>query len=93
MAHKKAGGSTKNGRDSNPQFRGVKLSGGQFAKAGAIIVRQCGTHFKPGYLVGRGKDDTLYALANGLVQFRSRHVDIVPSDESVPAYAAVSIAS
>ncbi|MBM44549.1 MAG: 50S ribosomal protein L27 [Phycisphaerae bacterium] len=90
MAHKKGQGSSKNGRDSNPQFRGVKLSGGQFAKAGAIIVRQCGTHFKPGYLVGRGKDDTLYALTNGVVRFRTRHVDIVPSDENVPAYAAVS---
>ena len=63
MAHKKGQGSTRNGRDSNPQFRGIKLYGGEFAKAGAIIVRQCGTKFKPGYLVGRGNDDTLYALA------------------------------
>ena len=65
MAHKKGQGSTKNGRDSNPQFRGIKLYGGQTAKAGAIIVRQCGTRWKPGYLVHMGKDDTLMALAEG----------------------------
>ncbi len=57
MAHKKGQGSSKNGRDSNAQYRGVKLYGGQVAKAGAIIVRQCGTRFKPGYLVRRGDDD------------------------------------
>ena len=62
MAHKKGQGSTKNGRDSNPQFRGIKLYGGQTAKAGAIIVRQCGTRWKPGYLVHIGKDDSLMAL-------------------------------
>ncbi|MGA1401366.1 MAG: 50S ribosomal protein L27, partial [Phycisphaerales bacterium] len=61
MAHKKGQGSTKNGRDSNPQFRGIKLYGGQFAKAGSIIVRQCGTPFQPGYLVMRAKDDCLMA--------------------------------
>lgn len=88
MAHKKGQGSTKNGRDSNPQFRGVKLYGGQFAKAGSIIVRQCGTRIRPGYLVRRGNDDTLFATADGFVQFRSGKVDIVPADENIPAYTA-----
>jgi large subunit ribosomal protein L27 len=88
MAHKKGQGSSKNGRDSNPQFRGVKLYGGQTAKAGSIIIRQCGTHFKPGYLVHRGKDDTLMALVPGTVKFRGRHVDILPSDPAVPRYLA-----
>jgi len=76
MAHKKGQGSTKNGRDSNPQFRGVKLYGGQVAKAGSIIVRQCGTHFKPGFQVGRGNDDTLFALSAGIVEFQGRKVNI-----------------
>jgi large subunit ribosomal protein L27 len=67
----------------------VKLYGGQFAKAGSIIVRQCGTHFKAGYLVGRGGDDTLYATSPGHVQFRGRFVDIVPSDAAVPRFTAV----
>ena len=88
MAHKKGQGSTRNGRDSNPQFRGIKLYGGEKAKPGSIIVRQCGTRFKPGHLVRRGSDDTLYAVAHGLVRFRSRKVDIVPSDPGVPAYTA-----
>lgn len=78
MAHKKGQGSTRNGRDSNPKFRGVKLFGGQIARAGAIIVRQCGTPFKPGRNVGRGRDDTLFALTDGYVQFRGRFVDVVP---------------
>jgi large subunit ribosomal protein L27 len=78
MAHKKGQGSTKNGRDSKPQFRGIKLYGGQFAKAGAIIVRQCGTPFKPGHLVGRGNDDTLYALADGTVRFQGRRISVQP---------------
>jgi large subunit ribosomal protein L27 len=72
MAHKKGQGSSKNGRDSNAQYRGVKLYGGQLAKAGAIIVRQCGTKFKAGHLVRRGGDDTLYATAHGQVRFRGR---------------------
>ena len=88
MAHKKGQGSTKNGRDSNPQYRGIKLYGGQTAKAGAIIVRQCGTRFKPGYLVRRGRDDTLYATELGTVNFRGRFIDIVPSDPAVPRYSA-----
>ena len=89
MAHKKGQGSTKNGRDSNAQYRGVKLFAGQQARAGAIIVRQCGTHFKAGYLVSRGRDDTLFARAPGEVRFRGRFVDIVPSDSSVPRYTVV----
>jgi len=89
MAHKKAGGSTKNGRDSNPQFRGIKLYGGQTANSGSIIVRQCGTKFKAGYLVRRGEDDTLYASVLGTVRFRGRFVDILPADPDAPRYAAV----
>lgn len=89
MAHKKGQGSTRNGRDSNAQFRGIKLYGGEVAQPGAIIVRQCGTKFKPGYLVQRGKDDTLFAVADGKVRFRGRFVDIMPSDPSVPAYVAI----
>jgi large subunit ribosomal protein L27 len=77
MAHKKGQGSTRNGRDSNPQYRGVKLYGGQFAKAGSIIVRQVGTKFHPGFNVGIGKDNTLFAMADGTVQFRGRKVDIL----------------
>ena len=78
MAHKKGQGSTRNGRDSNPQYRGVKLYGGQYAKAGSIIIRQCGTPFKPGYQVARGNDDTLYALVEGTVRFSGRRVHIDP---------------
>ncbi|MEZ6192932.1 MAG: 50S ribosomal protein L27 [Phycisphaerales bacterium] len=80
MAHKKGQGSTKNGRDSNAQFRGIKLYGGQTAKAGSIIVRQCGTRFKPGYQVGRGNDDTLFAMAAGIVEFQGRKVNIRSAD-------------
>ncbi|MBI1369298.1 MAG: 50S ribosomal protein L27 [Planctomycetes bacterium] len=76
MAHKKGQGSTRNGRDSNPQYRGIKLYGGQMAKAGAIIVRQCGTVFKPGYQVARAKDDSLFALVPGRVRFSGRRVHI-----------------
>ena len=69
MAHKKGASSSRNGRDSNAQFRGVKRFGGQVVKAGEIIVRQRGTHFHPGDGVGRGGDDTLFALTAGAVQF------------------------
>ena len=79
MAHKKGQGSTRNGRDSNPQYRGVKLYGGQFAKAGSIIVRQCGTKFHAGFNVGMGKDNTLFAKADGIVTFRGKKVDIQPN--------------
>jgi len=72
MAHKKGGGSTRNGRDSNAQRRGVKLFGGQFAKAGNIIVRQCGTRFHPGKNVGLGNDYTIFALIDGNVKFEHK---------------------
>ena len=84
MAHKKGAASTKNGRDSNSQRLGVKRYGGQAVNAGEIIVRQRGTHFHPGNNVGRGKDNTLYALAAGAVQFGQRRgrkvVDIVAAE-------------
>lgn len=69
MAHKKAGGSSRNGRDSNPKFLGVKRFGGQYVNAGEIIVRQRGTRMHPGVGVGCGRDHTLYALVAGLVKF------------------------
>lgn len=77
MAHKKGQGSSRNGRDSNPKFRGVKLYGGQLAKAGAIIIRQCGTKWHPGFNVGMGKDFTLFALIEGTVLFKGKKVHIV----------------
>ena len=72
MAHKKAGGSSRNGRDSDAQRLGVKRHDGQAVNAGEILVRQRGTHFHPGVNVGRGKDDTLFALAAGSVEFGSK---------------------
>jgi large subunit ribosomal protein L27 len=69
MAHKKAGGSTRNGRDSNPKYLGIKRYGGQVINAGTIIVRQRGTKFHPGKFVGIGRDHTLYALKTGTVKF------------------------
>jgi large subunit ribosomal protein L27 len=69
MAHKKAGGSTRNGRDSNPKYLGVKMYGGQAIDAGNIIVRQRGTQFHPGRGVGLGRDHTLFALVDGKVEF------------------------
>ncbi len=72
MAHKKAGGSTRNGRDSNPKYLGVKKFGGEVAVAGNIIVRQRGTRFKAGENVGVGRDHTLFALENGRVKFETR---------------------
>jgi len=87
VAHKKGQGSTQNGRDSNPQFRGIKLYGGEVAKSGSIIVRQCGTRWKPGYLVKLCSDHTLMALAEGTVRFRGRVVDIIPSDPATPRLA------
>ncbi|GMU22631.1 MAG: 50S ribosomal protein L27 [Phycisphaerae bacterium] len=79
MAHKKGQGSTRNGRDSNPQYLGVKLYGGEQAKVGSIIVRQRGTPFIPGRFVGRGRDDTLFALVDGKVVFKGRRVEIDPT--------------
>ena len=70
MAHKKAGGSSRNGRDSNPKMLGVKKYGGQAVRAGNIIVRQRGTQFRAGDNVGIGKDHTIFALKDGVVQFR-----------------------
>jgi large subunit ribosomal protein L27 len=72
MAHKKGASASRNGRDSNAQYLGVKRFGGQVVNAGEIIVRQRGTHFHPGLNVGRGKDDTLFALAAGAVEFGTR---------------------
>ena len=77
MAHKKGQGSSRNGRDSNPQYRGVKLFGGQAAQPGSIIVRQCGTKFFAGKNVKMGKDFTLYSVAEGKVEFAGRKINIV----------------
>ncbi len=92
MAHKKAGGSTRNGRDSNPKYLGVKRYGGQVINAGTIIIRQRGTKFHPGRNVGIGKDHTLYALVAGKVVFgtkgpmKKRCVSIEPiAEEAVAA--------
>ena len=85
MAHKKGVGSSRNGRDSNPQYLGVKKYGGEAVIAGNIIVRQRGTKFHPGHNVGRGKDDTLFALTDGVVTFERRgrdrkQVSVYPTD-------------
>lgn len=90
MAHKKAGGSTRNGRDSNPKYLGVKRFGGQFVTAGEIIVRQRGTRFHPGAGVGCGRDHTLYALVDGLVHFtikgaKNRKYVTIVADQLVEA--------
>jgi len=77
MAHKKGQGSSRNGRDSNPQYLGVKTYGGQEVGAGSIIVRQRGTKFLPGRNVGRGRDDTLFALAGGKVTFHGKKVSVL----------------
>ncbi|MGA1202707.1 MAG: 50S ribosomal protein L27 [Planctomycetota bacterium] len=78
MAHKKGQGASRNGRDSNPQHRGIKKYGGQAVQAGNIIVRQCGTKFRPGKNVGLGRDYTLFALTDGVVEFGTqRRVHVV----------------
>jgi large subunit ribosomal protein L27 len=84
MAHKKGQGSTKNGRDSNPQFRSVKLYAGETAQPGSIIVRQVGTPIQPGFQVKRGSDDTLYAVGHGKIVFQGRKVHVVPTDPATP---------
>lgn len=84
MAHKKGQGSTKNGRDSNPQFRGIKLYGGEAAQPGSIIVRQVGTPFQAGFNVLRAKDDSLFSVAHGKVVFRGRKVHVDPADPKAP---------
>ena len=89
MAHKKGASSSRNGRDSNAQRLGVKRFGGQLVNAGEIIVRQRGTHFHPGDGVGRGGDDTLFALRDGNVEFGSRRgrrvVNVTPVEAPVEA--------
>ena len=84
MAHKKSGGSSRNGRDSNPKMLGVKRFGGESVLAGNILVRQRGTKFSPGANVGIGRDHTLFALETGKVSFRERAgkmtVEILPAD-------------
>jgi large subunit ribosomal protein L27 len=86
MAHKKGQGSSRNGRDSNAQRLGVKAFGGQTVSGGSILVRQRGTRFRPGRNVGRGKDDTLFAMVSGVVQFQNRgqkgrFIHIEPANE------------
>jgi large subunit ribosomal protein L27 len=101
MAHKKGASSTRNGRESNAQRLGVKRFGGQQVNAGEIIVRQRGTHFHPGEGVGRGKDDTLFALRAGAVEFGTRrgrrvvNIALVPAAVAavVPAVAAPEVAT
>jgi large subunit ribosomal protein L27 len=73
MAHKKGAGSSRNGRDSNPNFLGVKRFGGEDVQAGAILIRQRGTKYHPGWNVGKGTDDTLFALKSGKVKFGRKH--------------------
>ena len=78
MAHKKGQGSSRNGRDSNPKWLGVKKYGGERVGVGTIIKRQRGTPHLPGINVGLGRDHTLFALADGVVRFRGRKVDVIP---------------
>ena len=90
MAHKKGQGSVRNGRESHSKRLGVKIYGGQSVRAGGIIVRQRGTHFHPGRNVGRGRDDTLFALAPGVVTFdrQGRRVNVFPIEEAAPVATA-----
>jgi large subunit ribosomal protein L27 len=91
MAHKKGQGSSRNGRDSNAQRRGIKAYAGEFVTAGSIIIRQCGTKFHPGLNVKRAKDDTLFALSEGFIKFdkSGRRVNVLPERplDPVPAKA------
>ena len=91
MAHKKGLGSSRNGRDSNPQYLGVKLFAGQKVTGGEIIVRQRGTRFKPGVGVGIGKDDTIFAKSAGVVEFktgrRGRVISVAPNGDDTPTAA------
>lgn len=82
MAHKKGQGSTRNGRDSNAQYRGIKKYGGQAVVAGNILARQCGTKWHPGKNVGMGRDYTLFALTAGTVYFdrQGRRINVLPAD-------------
>lgn len=86
MAHKKGQGSTRNGRDSNPQYRGVKRYGGEFVRGGGIIVRQLGTKFHPGRNVGLGKDYTVFSKCDGFVEFKTTRggrkvISVTPVEE------------
>jgi large subunit ribosomal protein L27 len=83
MAHKKGQGSSRNGRDSNSQRLGVKVYGGQTIRAGGIIIRQRGTRFHPGRNVGIGRDDTLFALADGVVTFAGNKINVVAPPAAV----------
>ncbi|PYU15002.1 MAG: 50S ribosomal protein L27 [Acidobacteria bacterium] len=90
MAHKKGGGSSTNGRDSQGQRLGVKRFAGQLVHAGTILVRQRGTPHKPGLNVGRGKDDTLFARITGIVRFedkgrQGRYISVLPAEQAAPA--------
>jgi large subunit ribosomal protein L27 len=85
MAHKKAGGSTRNGRDSNPKYLGVKIYGGQAVEAGNIIIRQRGTRFHPGTGVGLGRDHTIYAVVNGTVEFKVKGAEARKTVNVIPA--------
>ncbi len=91
MAHKKGLGSSRNGRDSNPQYLGVKVFAGQTVTGGEIIVRQRGTRFKPGVGVGIGKDDTIFAKSAGVVEFktgrRGRVISVAPVADDAPTAA------
>ncbi len=90
MAHKKGVGSTRNGRDSESQRLGVKRFGGQFVRAGNILVRQRGTKFHPGNNVGKGSDDTLFALIDGVVKFERKDKERLKVSVYTPESAAVS---
>ena len=79
MAHKKGQGSSRNGRDSNAQYRGIKRYAGEVVTAGTILVRQCGTRFKPAKNVGMGRDFTLFSLVDGIVSYKpGKKVSVVP---------------
>ena len=87
MAHKKGVGSSRNGRDSNPKYRGIKKFGGEVVRAGNIIVRQCGTKWHPGRNVGLGRDYTIYALIDGVVKFEHKDktrqkVSVYPAEQA-----------
>ena len=87
MAHKKGQSSSRNGRDSNPKYRGVKAYGGEFVTAGSIILRQCGTKFHPGKNAGIGRDFTIFALIDGVVEFvkESRKINVLPQESVAEA--------
>jgi len=92
MAHKKGGGSSRNGRDSNSQRLGVKKFGGELVRSGNIIIRQRGTHIHPGLNVDRGRDDTLFATAAGVVKFETlytgkKRVSVIPVESAAEAAA------